>query len=339
MKTKALVGSLFAVTLFLTACGGDDNQKTAQATSASEQVMKVGVCPGPYGYMVESVIAPLLTEEGYKVEVITFSDYVQPNLALDSGDIQANLFQHQAYFDNFVETQGVKLESVINVPTLGMGVFSANIKSYDELKAGDKVAIANDPVNLGRSLDVAQKAGLIKLNKQVNDNKASIADITENKYSLEFVPMDAAQIARSLDSVAIGFVPGNFAYAANLDFSKALSVEDVKEPIKNVVAVKADNKALKDLFYKVIHSQKFKDAIVKDSKFDQFTRPVWWDEVAATNESADTAADAAADAAASDAAPAADATPADDAEDAAKGDKTAMMLSPKFAETLVKVAA
>ena len=338
MKTKALVGSLFAVTLFLTACGGDDNQKTAQATSASEQVMKVGVCPGPYGYMVESVIAPLLTEEGYKVEVITFSDYVQPNLALDSGDIQANLFQHQAYFDNFVETQGVKLESVINVPTLGMGVFSANIKSYDELKAGDKVAIANDPVNLGRSLDVAQKAGLIELNKQVNDNKASIADITENKYSLEFVPMDAAQIARSLDSVAIGFVPGNFAYAANLDFSKALSVEDVKEPIKNVVAVKADNKALKALFYKVIHSQKFKDAIVKDSKFDQFTRPVWWDEVAATDAAAD-AASADAATATSDAAPAADGAPADDAEDAAKGDKTAMMLSPKFAETLVKVAA
>ena len=322
MKTKALVGSLFAVTLFLTACGGDDNQKTAQATSATEQVMKVGVCPGPYGYMVESVIAPLLTEEGYKVEVITFSDYVQPNLSLDSGDIQANLFQHQAYFDNFVETQGVKLESVINVPTLGMGVFSASIKSFDELKSGDKVAIPNDPVNLGRSLDVAQKAGLIKLNKQVNDNKASIADITENKYSLEFVPMDAAQITRSLDSVALGFIPGNFAYAANLDFSKALSVEDVKEPIKNVVAVKADNKALKDLFYKVIHSQKFKDAIVKDSKFDQFTRPAWWDKVEATN-TADTA-------------PAAEAEAADDA---AKGDKTAMMFSPKFAETLVKVAA
>lgn len=283
MKFNFLLSSLTALALVLTGCNSED--KSAAATKSTEQLIKVGVCPGPYGEMVEKVIAPLLVQEGYKVEVVTFTDYVQPNLALDSGDIQANLFQHRAYFDNFIATQGVKLQAVINVPTLGMGVFSEKVSSFDELTSGSKVAIPNDPVNLGRALVVAEKANLITLKHQANDNKVSIADIVENKYELEFIPMEAAQITRSLDSVVLGFVPGNYAYAANFDFSKALSVEEVSEPIKNVIAVKEFNKEHEELFYRVVHSQKFKDAINDYSKFNQFTRPFWWDEVKAEQDS------------------------------------------------------
>ena len=310
MKSKLILSLCAAAVFALTGCNGDDKKTadTAAAPSApaAGQVIKVGVCPGPYGEMVEKIISPLVAEEGYKIELVTFTDYVQPNLALASGDIQANLFQHRSYFDNFVETQKVKLEAVINVPTLGMAFFSDKVTSYDQLEEGSKVGLPNDPINLGRALGIAQKAGLIKLNHQENDNKASIADITENKYKLEFVPMDAAQITRSLDSVVLGMIPGNYAYAANFDFSKALSVEDVSEPVKNLIAVKAGDKFHADLFYRVVHSQKFKDAITAHKNFDAFTRPDWWDKVKAD---ADTEA-ASADAAPADA-PQADAAPAD----------------------------
>lgn len=332
MKSKLILSLCAAAVFALTGCNGDDKKTADTAASpaapAAGQVIKVGVCPGPYGEMVEKIISPLVAEEGYKIELVTFTDYVQPNLALDNGDIQANLFQHRSYFDNFVETQKVKLEAVINVPTLGMGFFSDKVTSYDQLEEGSKVGLPNDPINLGRALGIAQKAGLIKLNHQENDNKASIADITENRYKLEFVPMDAAQITRSLDSVVLGMIPGNYAYAANFDFAKALSVEDVSEPVKNIIAVKAGDKFHADLFYRVIHSQKFKDAIAAHKNFDPFTRPAWWDEVKAD---ADTAAAPADTAPASGEAPSADkaakAAPAEgdaaaaEASDAAEAEK------------------
>lgn len=278
MKFTVLISSLLAAALLVVGCG-DESKSSAQASAETQKVIKVGVCPGPYGDMVAKVIAPLVSKKGFEIEVITFSDYVQPNLAVDSGDIQANLFQHRAYFDNFIASQKINLKAVINVPTLGMGVFSQSIKSYDQLTPGSKVALPNDPVNLGRALELAQEAGLIELDSPSDDNKVSLANITSNPYGLEFVPMDAAQITRSLDSISLGFVPGNYAFAAKLDFATALSVENVKEPIKNVVAVKAEDQAYYDLFYSVIHSQQFKDAISADATYDQFTRPAWWDEV------------------------------------------------------------
>lgn len=281
MMINKFVGSLcIAASVFtLAACGGD-KASTDKATASNEPqavVYRIGVCPGPYGKMIEEGISPSLAAKNIKVEIIEFTDYVQPDLALDGGDLDANLMQHSAYLDGMIENQGLKLKAAIDVPTLGLGIFSQKVTSFDELKAGDKVALPNDAVNLARALRVARDVGLITLKQESDDQKASIGDIDTNKYGLEFIAMEAAQISRSFDSIALGFVPGNYAIAANLDYSKALGVEVVQPNIRNVIAVRENNfdtvgKELKS----IVESQAFKDAINNNSYYDGFTRPDWW---------------------------------------------------------------
>ena len=268
--------SVLAIGIFA-GCGSKSNDEGKSNKDSKD--IKIGVCPGPYGDMVEKAIEPYLQSLGYKVEVVDFTDYVQPDQALASGEIDANLMQHTVYLEKFAEDNNLDIKSIIEVPTAGAGVFSEKLKSLDELKDGDKVAIPTDAVNLARSLRLLETLGVIKLKEDVDDTKATTADVTENKKNLEFVTLDAAQISRSLDSVAIGVVPGNYAIAAGLDFNSALGVEKLAEGYKNVIAVRGedvDSELGKDL-KAAVESEEFFNAITEDgSEFKSFDRPDWW---------------------------------------------------------------
>ena len=268
--------SVLAIGIFA-GCGSKSNDEGKSNKDSKD--IKIGVCPGPYGDMVEKAIEPYLQSLGYKVEVVDFTDYVQPDQALASGEIDANLMQHTVYLEKFVEDNNLDIKSIIEVPTAGAGVFSEKLKSLDELKDGDKVAIPTDAVNLARSLRLLETLGVIKLKEDVDATKATTADVTENKKNLEFVTLDAAQISRSLDSVAIGVVPGNYAIAAGLDFNSALGVEKLAEGYKNVIAVRGedvDSELGKDL-KAAVESEEFFNAITEDgSEFKSFDRPDWW---------------------------------------------------------------
>lgn len=268
--------SVLAIGVFA-GCGSKSNDKGKSNKDSKD--IKIGVCPGPYGDMVEKAIEPYLQSLGYKVEVVDFTDYVQPDQALASGEIDANLMQHTVYLEKFAEDNNLDIKSIIEVPTAGAGVFSEKLKSLDELKDGDKVAIPTDAVNLARSLRLLETLGVIKLKEDVDATKATTADVTENKKNLEFVTLDAAQISRSLDSVAIGVVPGNYAIAAGLDFNSALGVEKLAEGYKNVIAVRGedvDSELGKDL-KAAVESEEFFNAITEDgSEFKSFDRPDWW---------------------------------------------------------------
>lgn len=268
--------SVLAIGIFA-GCGSKSNDEGKSNKDSKD--IKIGVCPGPYGDMVEKAIEPYLQSLGYKVEVVDFTDYVQPDQALASGEIDANLMQHTVYLEKFAEDNNLDIKSIIEVPTAGAGVFSEKLKSLDELKDGDKVAIPTDAVNLARSLRLLETLGVIKLKEDVDATKATTADVTENKKNLEFVTLDAAQISRSLDSVAIGVVPGNYAIAAGLDFNSALGVEKLAEGYKNVIAVRGedvDSELGKDL-NAAVESEEFFNAITEDgSEFKSFDRPDWW---------------------------------------------------------------
>lgn len=241
--------------------------------------IKIGVCPGPYGDMIEEAIQPYLEDKGYSVEVVDFTDYVQPDQALASGEIDANLMQHTAYLEKFAADNNLEIGKVIEVPTAGAGVFSESIKSLDELKDGDKVAIPTDAVNLARSLRLLKTLGVITLKSDIDETKATVADIEENNKNLEFVTLDAAQISRSLNSVAIGIVPGNYAIAAGLDFSNALGVEKLNEEYKNVIAVRNEDidSDLGKILKEAVESKDFYNAITKEgSIFKAFDKPEWW---------------------------------------------------------------
>lgn len=249
------------------------------ADDAVPSTLKVGTCPGPYRGMIETFIEPKLKAKGYTLKYVDFIDYVQPDAALDSGDIDVNLMQHQTYLDATVANQGYKITGVINVPTLGLGVFSDKWKTLSELPQGSRIGIPVDAVNLARALRIAKENGLITLSSERDEQKASIADIADNPKKIEFIPIEAAQLARSLDSLDAAFVPGNYAIAAKLDYSKALAVENVRENIKNVVAVRIKDKdTIGKLFYDVIKSPDFKKELEANHYYDSFSRPKWWNE-------------------------------------------------------------
>ncbi|ATO32825.1 Methionine ABC transporter substrate-bindin protein [Dickeya dianthicola RNS04.9] len=252
---------------------------TSQALAQSDpHTIVFGVAPGPYGDMVNQAIKPELTKKGYKVVVREFSDYVQPNLALSNGSIDANLFQHSLYLEKFSADKGLKLTRLITVPTASMGFYSRKITSLDQLKKGDVITLSNDPTNLARGLRFLQSLGLITIKPNIDPTKASEKDIQDNPRELVFKPLEAAQLPRTLDSVTASLVNGNFAIAAGLKLSSALQLETLDENLKNVIAVRTDDldKPFVNEIKAVVESPAYA-AVINDpaTMFSQFQRPDW----------------------------------------------------------------
>lgn len=262
--------------LSLTACGAK-GAKTENAGSEGSKNIVVGVCPGPYGDMVKDVFSPLLEKKGYTVEVREFSDYIQPDQALNNGEIQANLMQHTEYLNKFSKDNNLEISAVKTVPTLAMGMFSDKFTSIEEIPDGAKIGVPNDASNLARALNVLSVNNIIKLKDGVDATKASKLDIAENTKNIQLVEVEGAQLARSIESTDASLVPGNYAYASGLDYSKALAVEPLTDNYKNVVAVKSSDLegTLGKDFKEIIESAEFKTAI-ENSKFKDFSKPEWW---------------------------------------------------------------
>lgn len=276
-KIKKILGITLALSLSLgvVACGNN----TKKADKADTKNIVIGICPGPYGDMVKKAIAPVLEKKGYKVSTKEFSDYVQPDKALGNKEIDANLYQHTVYLQKFSKDNTLHLSPVISVPTAGMGIFSNKIKSLEKLPTGAQVAIPNDASNLARALSFLQKEGLVKIKDDIDQTKASEKDIVENKKGLKIVPIEAAQLPRSLDSVDIAVVTGNYAIASGLDLSNALKLETLAENYKNVVAARTedlDKQFVKDI-KEAVESKEFRDTIENPKGiFKAFQKPIWY---------------------------------------------------------------
>lgn len=258
---------------FLAACGGNEEKDSSTKVEESKEI-KIGATAGPYSDMLTKAIIPGLEEKGYKVEVVEFSDYIQPNKALDNGDIQANLFQHTIYLENFAKENKMELTGLIAVPTAPMGIYSNEFKSIEEIKDGASITIPNDPTNAARAFNTLQDEGLIVLDA-VDPLTVSEKDIVENKKNLVFQPIEAGQLPRSVESADIAAVPGNFALAAGMDLLSALALENMNDSYRNVVAVKTENKddqLAKDI-KAVVESDAFEKVI--DEEFKGFGKPEW----------------------------------------------------------------
>ncbi|CAO3361570.1 MetQ/NlpA family ABC transporter substrate-binding protein [Azospirillum melinis] len=213
----------------------------AIALGASAETIKVGVTAGPHAQILEAV-KPIAAKDGLDIQILEFTDYVIPNQALAGGDLDANSFQHQPYLDNQVKDRGFDLVSVGKTVVYPIGIYSKKVKSLEELPAGAKFAIPNDPTNGGRVLLLLQAKGLIKL-KDGGTLKASPIDIVENPKKLEIVELDAAQLPRSLDDVTAAAINTNFALEAGIDPVKdAIARESADSPYANVIAVRKADK-------------------------------------------------------------------------------------------------
>lgn len=261
---KSLWGILLAFVFVLAACG--NGQDAAETTSAQETTVetsqeeateattaqegaaegaslaepvtiKVGVSPVPHGEILEAA-KENLAKRGVNVEIVTYDDYIVPNQALASGDIDANYFQHEPYLNDFKTQNNLDLTSIGSVHVEPMAVFSATLKDINEVPEGGKVLIPNDPTNGARALLLLEKQGLIKLDDPTNIN-ATEANIVENPKNLTFVPLEAAIVGRTYQDGDLAVINSNYALEAGLNPVKdSLAIEDKDSPYANIIAVR-----------------------------------------------------------------------------------------------------
>ncbi len=265
---KTIIASLAAVAAvgFLAGCGGDKAASSAPAKSASADKavsIKVGVSPVPHEEIL-GVVKDKLAKDGVNVEVVEFTDYVQPNLALNDKSLDANYFQHKPYLDEFCKSRGLKLKSIGAVHVEPMSVYSNKIKALKDLPDGAHVTIPNDPTNGGRALLVLQSAGLIKL-RDGAPITATPQDIAENPKNLKFSELEAPQLPRSLEDSDIAVININFALEAKLDPKTAIYTEGSDSPYANIVVVREGDENRPELhkLMKALQSQEVKDFIDK----------------------------------------------------------------------------
>ncbi len=241
---KLLLGAavLIASAVLFAGCGKKEEKEAEGGAAPAEQqavTVKIGATPVPHVEILEFA-KPILSEQGVNLEIITFTDYVQPNLALDKGELDANFFQHFPYLESFSADHGLNLKAVAKVHIEPMGFYSAKVKSIDEVAEGAVVAIPNDPTNGGRALVLLEKTGLIRLAEGAGI-KATVQDIAENPKKITVRALDAAQLPRVLADVAGAVINTNFALEAGLNPSKdAIVIEDKESPYSNILVVKAE---------------------------------------------------------------------------------------------------
>lgn len=264
----AIILSLVIGSIALTGCGGKDGD---------DKTIKVGASPAPHAEILKEVKAEL-EKDGYKLEIVEFQDYVQPNKALDAGDIDANYFQHKPYMDEFNAKQETELVSIGAIHYEPLGLYQGEKKSLDELAEGDKIAVPNDTTNEARALLLLESEGLIKLKKDAGLT-ATKQDVVENPKKIEIVELEAAIIPRSMSSVAMGVINGNYALSAGIKEETAITFEssdsEAAKTYANIIAVKKgneDSEKSKTLL-KAMTSDKIKKFIEK--KYGKAVVPVF----------------------------------------------------------------
>ena len=279
---KKFLGILLTAALAFGAvgCGGTTTNETADeatTTTAEGVTIVVGASPSPHAEILKAA-QPLLAEKGITLEIKEFTDYVQPNLALNTGDLDANYFQHQPYLDQFNADNDMDLVALGAVHYEPMGIFAGNSSDLAALPDGAKVGVPNDATNEARALLLLESNGLIKL-KEDAGVAATKLDIVENPHNLEIVEMEAAQLPLSLGSLDIAVINGNYALSGGLSISDALAIEEADslaaETYQNVVAVRNGDETRPELqtLIEVLNSQEIADYI--NETFEGAVAPVF----------------------------------------------------------------
>lgn len=230
------------LTLGLAACGGSA-EAPADDASAEAITLKIGASPTPHAEILEAAKEELAAK-GINLEIVEFTDYVQPNLATESGDLDANYFQHQPYLDSFNVEQGTDLVSIGTVHYEPMGIYAGTVTDLENIPEGTKVGIPNDATNGGRALLLLEANGLITLDPEAGTSATKL-DIVDNPLNLEIIEMEAAQLPLSLGDLGIAVINGNYAMQNGLKTEDALAIEAADSlaatTYGNIVAVKAGN--------------------------------------------------------------------------------------------------
>lgn len=261
--------ALLSILTVVAGCGGE--KKSDEKTADKKVVLKVGATPVPHAELL-NLVKPILAKDGVELQIIEFSDYIKPNLALNDKELDANFFQHTPYLEKFASERKMALISLVNVHIEPMGIYSKTVKDLTAIPTGAKISIPNDPTNGGRALALLQAAKLLKLKDGVGIN-GTAADIVDNPKNLEVIEVEAALLPRSLDDVALSVINSNFAMEAQLNPVKdSLFTEPKDSPYANIVAIRKGDekrpelvklaKALTSPEVKKFIDEKYKGAVI-----------------------------------------------------------------------------
>ena len=274
------------------------------SADAEKGTIKVAASATPHAEILEEA-KQILEKEGWDLEVTVFDDYVQPNLVVESGDFDANYFQHIPYLDNFNEEQGTHLVNAGGIHYEPFGIYPGTKETLDDLEDGDTIAVPNDTTNEARALLLLQDNGVITL-KDGAGLEATVKDIEENPKNIQIEELEAAQVSRVKDEVAFVVLNGNYALQAGYSVSKdsiahETSDSEAAKTYVNIIAVKEgneDNEAVKALV-DVLKSDEIKDYI--NETYDGAVVPFEESADSDKAEAVDATADAEEDTAAEDA--------------------------------------
>lgn len=243
MKKHPIAARLCAIALAVVCVAGLAACGQSGSPADGDKTIKIGASPTPHAEILDAV-KDELAKDGYTLEVVEYNDYIQPNTALEDGQLDANYFQHVTYLNDFNEENGTHLVDAADIHFEPFGLYAGKTSSLDALPDGATVAVPNDTTNEARALLLLQQEGLIKLKDGAGLN-ATVVDIVENPKNLKIEELEAAQLPRSLQDVDIAAINGNYALGAGLKVSDALATEsDQGEAAKayaNILAVKDGN--------------------------------------------------------------------------------------------------
>lgn len=272
-KALLLVVSLVVLTV-LGACGSNSGSKQ---NADETKTIRIGFTPGPYSDQVKKGIEPLLKEKGYKIEIVEFTSGNEVNFALQEGSLDADIFQHTAYFNNFIKENNLDLTEMLKVPTAPMGIYSDKYDSFDQLDTSKKytIAIPNDPPNIARALRILEIANFIELKENFIPLTVSTKDIEKYNVEIKFVEVEQAQLARVIGDVDYATVNGNYILASDRKLSQSLLLEDPPYEYQNLIAVRTEDKDkqfVKDLLA-AYQTESFQKLIETDKSFEGFWQP------------------------------------------------------------------
>lgn len=213
-----------------------------QVHAKDPKELVIGTSAGPYADQIKLGIKPILEKQGYKVKLVEFNDYIQPNFALAEGSLDANVFQHIIYLTKFAADHKLALTDLVKIPTAPIAIYSQKHKTLNDVKEGTTVALPNDPTNQARALVLLDQLGWIKLKDKVDPLRASEKDIAANVKKIKLIPLEAAQLPRSLQDTDYSFVNGNYALASGLKLKDSLLREKISPNYVNLVAVRTADK-------------------------------------------------------------------------------------------------
>ncbi|EDP69044.1 pheromone cOB1 precursor/lipoprotein, YaeC family [Carnobacterium sp. AT7] len=271
MKKKTLLSALVTtgVVLTLAACGSEESKNESTGSGSEDTTIKIGASNVPHAEILEFA-EPILEEEGIKLDITTYNDYVIPNVALDEGEIDANYFQHIPFFDAAVEENGYDFANAGSIHIEPLAIFSQRYKSLDEVEDGATVLVSNNQSDWGRIIGIFQEAGLVTIKDGVDLTTATFDDIDKNSKNLKFEYENDPALMTTLyqqDEAELIAINSNFAVDQDISpLEDSIAIESSSSPYANIIAVRsedAEDPAILKLV-EVLKSKEVQDFILEE---------------------------------------------------------------------------